>query len=71
MPTNLVASMTSSSIITPMASMTSTASLASKKLLALYILSDFPGIGKLNSLNGLLSLKKLLRLIFSSTLAPK
>ena len=42
-----------------------------KKLLALYILSDFPGIRKLSSLNGLISLKKLLRLMFPSTLAPK
>ena len=80
--------MTSADMITSLASMTSTASLAFKneKQLALYILSDFPGIRNLNSLNDLNSLdnlgglndlfslissKKLIRLMFPSTLAPK
>ena len=47
--------MTSIDMITSLASMTSTGSLASKnqKLLTLYILSDFPGIRNLNSLNDL------------------
>ena len=80
-----VASMTSKNMITSLASMTSTASLASKnqKLLTPYILSDFPGIRKLNSLNDLNSLsglddldsffssKNLGNLMLSSTLAPK
>ena len=45
--------MTSKDMITSLASMTSTASLASKnkKLNALYILSEFPGIRNLSSLN--------------------
>jgi hypothetical protein len=57
-----VASMTSKYMITTLASMTSTASLASKqnqKLLALYTLSDFPGIRILSSLNDLGSLNDL------------
>jgi hypothetical protein len=69
-------------MITSLASMTSTASLASKnqKLLTLYILSDFPGIRNLSSLNdlnnlsdldSLFSSKNLGNLMFSSTLAPK
>ena len=72
-------------MITSLASMTSTSSLASKneELLSLYILSDFPGIRNLSSLNDLNSLsglndldslissKNLLGLIFQSTLAPK
>ena len=83
-----VASMTSTDMITSLASMTSIASLASKnqKQPALYILSDFPGIRNLSSLNDLYSLnnlgslndlfslissKKLLSLMFPSTLAPK
>ena len=71
-----VASMTSIDMITSLASMTSTGPLASKnqKLLTLYILSDFPGIRNLNSLNDLNSLflsKNLGNLMFSSTLAPK
>jgi hypothetical protein len=79
---NLGVSMTSTDMITLLASMTSTASLASKnqKLLALYILSDFPGIrnlnilnnlSDLNDLNSLISLKQLLGLMFPSTLTPK
>ena len=80
--------MTSTDLITSLASMTSTASLASKnqKQPALYILSDFHGIRNLSGLNDLYSLnnlgglndlfslissKKLLSLIFPSTLAPK
>jgi hypothetical protein len=68
--------------------MTSTASLASKnqKLHPLYILSDFPYIRslsslndlnslnsliKLNNLNSLISSKDFLSLMFSSILAPK
>ena len=81
----LVALMTSTDMITALASMTSTVSLASKnqKLLTLCILIDFPGIrnvsslNDLNSLNGLndldslFSSKNLGNLMFSSTLAPK
>ena len=77
--------MTSIDMITSLAPMTSTASLASKnqKLLTPYILSDFPGIRNLNSHNDLNSLsglddldsifssKNLGNLMFSSTLAPK
>ena len=77
--------MISIDMITSLASMTSRGSLASKnqKLLTLYILSDFPGIRKLNSLNDLNSLnglndlnslfssKNLGNLMFSSNLAPK
>ena len=80
--------MTSTDLITSLASMTSTASLASKnqKQPALYILSDFHGIRNLSGLNDLYSLnnlgglndlfslissKKLLSLMFPSTLAPK
>ena len=80
--------MTSADMITSLASMTSTASLASenKNQHALYILSDFPGIrnlsglndlNSLNNLDGLIELsslnssKKLLRMMFPSTLAPK
>jgi hypothetical protein len=57
----LVASMTSKDMITSLASMTSTASLASKnqKQYALYILSDFPGIRSLSGLNILSSLSGL------------
>ena len=83
-----VASMTSTEMITSLASMTSIAYLASKnqKQPALYILSDFSGIrnpsglidlnslNNLSGLNGLFSLissKKLLSLIFPSTLTPK
>ena len=57
----LVASVTSTEMITSLALMTSTGSLASKnqKLLTLYILSDFPGIRNLNSLNDLNSLNNL------------
>ena len=53
--------MTSSDMITSLASMTSTASLASKnqKLLAFYILNDFPGNRNLSSLNDLKSLNNL------------
>ena len=53
--------MTSADMITSVASMTSTASLASKnqKLLTLYIQSDFPGIRNLSSLNDLNSLSNL------------
>ena len=86
--TTSVASMTSSDMITSLASMTSTASLASKnpKLLAFYILIDFPGnrnlsslndldslnnLSGLNDLNSLFSSKNLGNLMFSSTLAPK
>ena len=59
--TTLVASKTSSDMITSLASMTSTASLASEnqKLLIIYTLSDFPGIRNLISLNDLNSLNKL------------
>jgi hypothetical protein len=80
--------MTSTGLITSLASMTSTASLASKnqKHPALYILSDFPGIKKLSGLNDLYSLnnlgglndlfslissKKIMSLMFPSTLAPE
>jgi hypothetical protein len=71
-----VASMTSTYMISSLASMTSIASLASKnqKQPALYILSDFSGIRNpsgLNDLNSLISSKKLLSLIFPSTLTPK
>ena len=53
--------MTSTDMITSLASMTSTASLASKnqKLLALYLLGDFPAIRNLSSLNDLNSLNDL------------
>ena len=53
--------MTSTGMITSLASMTSTASLASKnqKLLALYLLGDFPSIRNLSSLNDLNSLNDL------------
>jgi hypothetical protein len=53
-----VASMTSTDMITLLASMTSIASLASKnqKKPALYILSDFPGIRNPSCLNDLNSL---------------
>ena len=80
--------MTSADMITSLASMTSTASLASenKNQHALNILSDFPGIrnlsglndlNSLNNLDGLIELyslnssKKLLRMMFPSTLATK
>ena len=80
--------MTSTDLITSLASMTSTASLASKnqKQPALYLLSDFPcirdliglndlyslnNLGGLNDLFSLISSKKLLSLMFPSTLAPK
>jgi hypothetical protein len=83
-----VASITSTDMITSLASMTSTAALASKnqKLLALCILSDFPGIRNLSGLNDLFSLnnlsglndldslissKNLLGWMFPSTLVPK
>ena len=48
-------------MITSLASMTSTASLASKnqKLLIIYTLRDFPGIRNLSSLNDLNSLNDL------------
>ena len=50
-----LASMTSTDMITSLASMTSTAYLASKtqKLLALYLLDNFPAIRNLSSLNDL------------------
>ena len=53
--------MTSTDMITSLASMTSTASLASKnqKLLALWLLDDFPAIRNLSSLNDLNSLNDL------------
>ena len=53
--------MTSKHLITSLASMTSIASLAStnQKQPALYILSDFPGIRNLSSLNDLYSLNNL------------
>jgi hypothetical protein len=56
-----VALKTSTDMITSLASMTSTAPLASKnqKLLTLYILSDFPGIRNFSSLNDLNSLSGL------------
>ena len=69
-----------------MTSTASLASENKKKQHALYILSDFPGIRNLSGLNDLNSLnnlgglidlsslnssKKLLRLMFPSTLAPK
>ena len=80
--------MTLTDLITSLASMPSTASVASKnqKQPAPYILSNFPGIRKLSGLNDLYSLnnlgglndlfslissKKLLSLMFPSTLAPK
>ena len=80
--------MTSTDLITSLASITSTASLASKmkKQPAFYILSYFPGIRNLSGLNDLYSLnnfgglndlfslissKKILSLMFPSTLAPK
>ena len=80
-----MASKTPIDMISSLDSMTSTAFLASKnqKLLTLCILSDFPGIrnvsslNDLNSLNGLndldslFSSKNLGNLMFSSTLAPK
>ena len=76
---------TSTSMITSMTLMASTASLASKnqKQHAIYILSDFPsirnlsGLNDLNSLSGLNNLfslilsKQLLSLMFPSTLAPR
>ena len=60
--TTSVASKTSSDMITSLASMTSTASLASEnqKLLIIYTLSDFPGIRNLSSLNDLNSLNNFL-----------
>ena len=59
--TTSVASKTSTDMITLLASMTSTTSLASKnkKLLTIYILSDFPSIRNLSSLNDLNSLNNL------------
>ena len=59
--TTSVASKTSIDMITSTASMTLTASLASKNqnLLTLYILSDFPGIRNLSSLNDLNNLNGL------------
>ena len=83
--TTSVASKTSIDMITSTASMTLTASLASKNqnLLTLYILSDFPGIRNLSSLNSLnnlsglndlnshISSKNILRLMFPSTLTAK
>jgi hypothetical protein len=78
--------MTSTDMITSQASMTSTASLASKNQKLLYILSDFPGIRNLSGLNDLNSLtylsglndldslilsKHLLSWMFPYTLAPK
>ena len=77
--------MTSTDMITTLASMTSTASMASKnqKLLIIYTLSGFPAIRNLSSLNdlnnltglndldSLFSSKNLQKLMFSSTLAPK
>ena len=56
-----VALMTSTDMITSLASMTLTASLAFKnqKQLALYTLSDFPGIRNLSSLNDINSLNNL------------
>ena len=86
--TTSVASMTSSDMITSLASMTSTASLASKnqKLLAFYILNDFPGnrnlsslndlkslnnLSGLNDLNSLISSKFLFNLMVGLSLAPK
>ena len=85
---NSVASMTSTDMITSLASMTLIASSASKnqKQPTLYILSDYSGIrnpselndlnslNNLSGLNGLFSLissKKLLSLMFPSTLTPK
>jgi hypothetical protein len=70
--------MTSKDLITSLASMTSTASLASKnqKQPALYILSGLNDLYSLNNLGGLndlfslISSKKLLSLMFPSTLAP-
>ena len=69
--TTSVASKTSTDMITSLASMTSTASLASKnkKMLTLYILSDFPGIrnlSSLNDINNLAGLNDLLSLISSN-----
>ena len=81
-----VASVTSTDIITSLASMTASLSSKNQKQPALYILSDFHGIRNLSGLNDLCSLnnlgglndlfslissKNLLSLIFSSTLAPK
>ena len=78
----LVASMTSRYMIITLALMTSTASLASEqnqKLLALYTLSDFPGIKILSSLNdlsglndfnSLISSKNCLNLMVLSILVP-
>ena len=65
-----VASMTSEDMITSLASKTSTASLASKiqKLLALYLLGDFPSIRNLSSLNDLSGLNGLNSLILSKHL---
>ena len=59
--TTSVASKNSPDMITSLASMTSTASLASKnqKLLIIYTLSDFPGIRNLSGLNDLNSLNNL------------
>ena len=56
-----VASMTSTDLIISLASMTSTASLASKnkKQPPHYLLSDFPGIRNLSDLNDLYSLNNL------------
>jgi hypothetical protein len=53
--------MTSADMITSLASMTSTASLASenKKQHALYILNDFPGIRNLSGFNDFNSLNNL------------
>ena len=78
--TTSVFSMTSSDMIISLVSMTSTASLTSKKnqkLLALYILRDFPGnrhlssLNDLNSLNSLFSSKNSENLMFPSTQATK
>ena len=83
--TTSVAAKTLSDMITSPASMTLTASMASKnqKLLIIYTLSDFPGImnlsglnslnnlSGLNDLNSLFSSKNVWNLMFSSTLAPK
>jgi hypothetical protein len=80
-----VASMTSTDMITSLASMTSMAS-KNQKQPTIYILSDFTGIrnprvlNDLNSLNNLsglnglfsfISSKQLLSLMFPSTLTPK
>ena len=66
--------MTSTVLITSLASMTSTASLASKnqKQPALYILSDFPGIRNPSGLNDLNSLNNLSGLNdLNSLISPK